>query len=526
MLVLFTGLVSLLIQSLMSSPGAQAVSVFELEIPDLQVVAAASSETTIPSSSVNQLFVHVLKPAADRIDYGSIAVNLNGQPTAPVAEIVNGLRGKLVKVDLKRLPAYKLVTGKNTVEILAENRLGRQYYASFIIKTANESWNADFPYEVQQPPEAIKEIPPQLVLLEPEGPIEFQPNLTSMPVKISGLASGSSPIVRVSVDGKNVALKRQQKTTSRQLARIAESERSVAFDTIAKINTTATQIVVEAEDKLGSRVRITIPVFVGDKRTVVPVKGKKYALIIGISKYRNNSRGVPNLEYADVDARAIYQFLQTPAAGSFSPENMLLLSNEQATLSRIREVLTNFTAKASPNDLLLIFFAGHGAPDRLAPQNLYLIAHDTDADRMADTGLSMTKLRRYFDENIKSKRVVLLMDACHSAGLSTQGTRDLGNNLANQYLEKLLYREEGWAIITSSDVNEKSLESEKWGHGVFTYYLLDGLKGGADMNRDRVVSVGELFRYVRQKVRMDTDFQQNPRMLAGENENLSLAIAR
>jgi uncharacterized caspase-like protein len=139
----------------------------------------------------------------------------------------------------------------------------------------------------------------------------------------------------------------------------------------------------------------------------------------------------------------------------------------------------------------------------------------------------MSDLRRYVEQNIRSKRVVLLLDACHSAGLSVDVTRDLGNNLANLYLEKLLYQESGRAIITSSDVNEPSHESERWGkgHGVFTYYLLQGLKGSADTNQDRLVSVGELFRYVRQKVRLDTQFLQNPRMLIGDNENLALAVA-
>jgi uncharacterized caspase-like protein len=228
-----------------------------------------------------------------------------------------------------------------------------------------------------------------------------------------------------------------------------------------------------------------------------------------------------------VDAKSIYEFLQQPAAGSFARENMLLLSNEDATLASIRNALTDFVARASTNDLLLIFFAGHGAPDQLAPQNLYVIAHDTNVENMPKTALAMPDLLRYVEQNIKSKRVVLIMDACHSAGLSIDETRDLPNNLANQYLEKLLYQEEGRAIITSSDVNEKSLESKKWGngHGVFTYYVLEGLKGRADSNQDRLVSVGELFRYVRQNVRLDTNFVQNPRMLTGANENLALAVA-
>ena len=90
----------------------------------------------------------------------------------------------------------------------------------------------------------------------------------------------------------------------------------------------------------------------------------------------------------------------------------------------------------------------------------------------------MFELGRYINQNVKAKRLVLLFDACHSAGLSTEGTRNLANNLTNFYLQTLLYQEKGRAIITSSDVNETSLESQKWGngHGVFTYYLLEGLK--------------------------------------------------
>jgi uncharacterized caspase-like protein len=139
----------------------------------------------------------------------------------------------------------------------------------------------------------------------------------------------------------------------------------------------------------------------------------------------------------------------------------------------------------------------------------------------------MLELGRYINQNVKSKRLVLLFDACHSAGLAVEGVRNLANNLANLYLESLLYHEKGRAIITSSDVNETSRESQKWGngHGVYTYYLLEGLKGAADTNGDHLVSVGEVFRYVRQKVRLDTSLQQNPRMLIGDNENLALSVA-
>jgi len=525
-LVLFATLIVVAFQSPLLTRSEGPPVVFELELPDFQMKPSSESEVSIPSPGVSQVLVHILKPAADNIDYSAIGTSINGRPTGGLSEVLTGVRGKLVKIDLKRFPGYEFVDGRNTVEIWARNRRGRTYYASFVIKTATQNWNDEFTYHVEPAPAARNELPPQVVLLEPERPVEIRPSLQNMTVRMNGLASSSNDIVRVSIDGKNIPFKIVTETGLRQLTRITESERTVAFDTTSRITPNTKQMVVEAQDRFGSRTQVFVPVFTR-KPGATPVTGQKYALIIGISRYKNNVKGIPNLDYADVDARAIYNFLQQPMAGGFPRENMLLLSNEQATTAAIREALTNFVARASADDLLLIFFAGHGAPDPFALQNLYLITYDTVYTEMAQTAMAMPDLRRYVDRNVKSKRVVLLFDACHSAGLTTEGTRDLANNLANLYLEKLLYEKEGRAIITSSDVNEASRESRKWGngHGVFTYYLLEGLQGSADTNGDRLVSVGELFRYVRQKVRLDTGFQQNPRMLMGENENLALSVA-
>ena len=526
--VLFFAQAGVHIPPAVSLQNIQPPIVFELEFPDFKLLPSSQPEITIPSSSVNQIFLHVLKPAADNIDYGAIGTSVNGQATAGISEIVAGVRGKTVKIDLKSRPGFELVTGRNTVEIWAQSRRGRRYYSSFIVKTANEHWNEDFTYQVQQPDGAQNEVPPQVILLEPQRAIQFPAGLNRMNLKISGIATAANSIARVSVDGTNVQFKAGPEDTMRQLTRMANSERSIVFETTRLILRSTTQVMVEVEDKSGSTTRVSIPVFTKKPSVTASAVRQKYALIIGISKHRNNLRGVQNLDYADRDAKAIYDFLQQPAAGGFTPGNMLLLTNEQATLAHIRDALTNFISKAAVNDLLLIFFAGHGAPDPLAPQNLYLVAHDTSVEAMSQTALAMPELRRYVEQNVKSKRLVLLLDACHSAGFSTEVTRDLANNLTNLYLEKLLYQDEGRAIITSSDINERSRESPKWGngHGVFTYYVLEGLRGEADTNGDRFVSVGELFRFVRHKVRSDTQFQQNPRMLMGDNEDLSLSVAR
>jgi uncharacterized caspase-like protein len=292
------------------------------------------------------------------------------------------------------------------------------------------------------------------------------------------------------------------------------------------VSDTTPQLIVEAVDSVGNRTQLQIPVRAGSQPQPIEFRGGKYALIIGISRYRDEA--IANLQYADVDAKSIYNFLQSPSGGRFSPDNTLLLLNEEATLANVKKALIEFTARAGPEDLLFIFFAGHGSPDPWAPHNLYFLTHDSRVEQLSDTALQMREFQKLLQEKVRARRLVIFVDACHSAGMAAPGqeqARGLRNNLVNLYVEKLLYREEGRAIITSSDVNEISAESPRWGggHGVFTHFLLEGLRGRADSNGDRMITVGELFRFVRQQVRLETQFRQNPRLLLGTNENLVIA---
>lgn len=525
-----TSLVLLVLVALFMSldifPGqsSQPVS-FEIEIPEFEMAPTSESDVTIPSSDVKEIKIHILRPLADHVDYGAIRTSVNGKATATISETFSGVRGKLVKIDLRRLPGFEFEGGRNTVEIWVANRRGRTFYASFVLRTVTESRNESFILRMEQSASAKKTAPPDLVLLEPERPIEIPAGRRAMPVRISGVATTSAEIKKISVDGRLTAFKKGTQIATRALG-LANEDRLVSFETSVTVNADSQVIAVEVEDSFSSKARLEIPVTIKKSEPPSGVKGRKFALIVGISKYRDEA--IPDLNYAHVDSRSLYEFLQRPEAGSFARDDIVYLENERATLANIRQALATFVGKAGPDDLLVIFIAGHGTPDPLAPQNIYILASDTLLENMAETGLAMPDLRHYVEQNIRAKRTVLLLDTCHSAGLSTEITRAVANNLVNLYLEKLLYQEEGRAIITSSDVNEKARESEKWGagHGVFTYYLLEGLRGKADVNQDRLISVGELFRFVRQRVRLDTQFKQNPRMLIGANENLALSFIR
>ncbi len=134
-----------------------------------------------------------------------------------------------------------------------------------------------------------------------------------------------------------------------------------------------------------------------------------------------------------------------------------------------------------------------------------LIAHDTDPADISGTGLPMREIEDALHDNLEAERVVIIADTCHSAAIGGGLGRRAGVSdaaVVNRYLQQLSQTKAGTALLTSARANETSAEDERWGggHGVFTHYLLEGLAGKADASGSGVVTVGDLFDYVSQKV--------------------------
>jgi WD40 repeat protein len=271
------------------------------------------------------------------------------------------------------------------------------------------------------------------------------------------------------------------------------------------------QVEVVAEDQAGTVARES---FVVERARQVhfpqPGKGRRLALIVGVSKYADRSI---DLQYADADAQGLYSFLTSPALGpaAFRPQDVQLLLNEQATVANITTGLREFLHKAREEDFVLFFFAGHGAADPNNLKELYLLAHDTSPKKIAGTGLLMRHVREAISD-IEARDVLILTDACHSAGMaSSKGMRNIADNAINQaFLERMLHSSGGMAILTASEAAQASLEDAKIRHGVFTEFLLRGLGGEADANKDHIVTLGELMEYVRDKVKTTTEGRQIP----------------
>jgi uncharacterized caspase-like protein len=230
-------------------------------------------------------------------------------------------------------------------------------------------------------------------------------------------------------------------------------------------------------------------------------------VVVGVGRYE--SPDIPRLRYTVPDAEDFYRMLIDSAG--FKPEHVFLLTDKterKPTLRNLKWALGTFLARsAQKDDTVLIFFAGHGAPevdqrgierDGLAK---YLIPLDADPDDLYSTALPMDELQTIFGR-IESERVVVFLDACYSGAaggrtFTTKKTR--ATNLDDLFLERLT-RAKGRAILTASRPAEVSLELPELGHGLFTFYLLRGLQGAADLNRDGIISLQELYEYVEQQV--------------------------
>ena len=258
--------------------------------------------------------------------------------------------------------------------------------------------------------------------------------------------------------------------------------------------------------------------------------GQRWAVVVGIAEYKARGDKLESLKYADKDARAFRDFLVSEAGGGFAPDHVLLLTNEEATTRDIRKGLFTFLKSAIREDLVVVFFSGHGAGDPDRPENLYLLTYDTDAEDISGTAFPMDDVKKALANTIEAQRVVVLADACHSGGVAnaggTKGIRVATRNDAiNRYWAELSKTGPGRVIFASSQRDEVSQEDARWGggHGVFTWVLLEGLKGAADADGDGIVTIGEAIRYTDEHVRRETRSAQHP-TVAGEQYDAKLPM--
>jgi tetratricopeptide (TPR) repeat protein/uncharacterized caspase-like protein len=253
-------------------------------------------------------------------------------------------------------------------------------------------------------------------------------------------------------------------------------------------------------------------------------RGKLWAVVVGVSSYKNLPAEA-QLKFPHRDAEAFAAFLRSPQGGGFPSSQIKILLNQDATLAAVRTALGTWLARsAEPDDIVYVFFAGHGVVE--GDRDGYLLTHDSDPQNLYATALSVDELNKVVSERLRTRLVVLITDACHAGrlGLAARGVEE--KVLVNRFLDEVGKTGQGVFRLLASRPDELSYEDKRWGggHGVFTNFLLEGLRGRADRDADGVVRAGELLDYLSEVVPNETNALQHPRAAGDIETRLPLAV--
>ena len=266
--------------------------------------------------------------------------------------------------------------------------------------------------------------------------------------------------------------------------------------------------------------KVVQPTIVVEKLDPTKVKSRKLsnkvALIIGVQNYSS----APKATFAASDAKWFYEYAKN--VFGVSENNIKKLVNKDASFIQTQKVISKWLpSKIKANQTeLIVFFAGHGlsTPDG---KELYLLVHDSDTDLLSRTAISRSEL---FNDivKLKPKSVTLFFDTCYSGSsrddesllVAARPIRILPSEVSN--------RPDNFTIFSAAKNEQISSGFKEARHGIFSYYLMKGLEGKADSNKDKQITNGELHVYMDKHVSqkaLELGRKQNPD-LAGDHKQI------
>jgi peptidoglycan/xylan/chitin deacetylase (PgdA/CDA1 family)/uncharacterized caspase-like protein len=214
---------------------------------------------------------------------------------------------------------------------------------------------------------------------------------------------------------------------------------------------------------------------------------ESWAVIVGIDNYSK----WPRLRYAVNDAKGIREILLSKF--HFKPDHIFTLLDEEATREKILSVLGDRLSNpknVQRDDRVFVFFAGHGTTRKLpSGRDLgYIVPVDADTENFQGQSISMTNFQD-ISESIPGKHVFFVMDSCYSGLAITRGQS------TSNYIKEMS-RRTARQMLTAGGAGEEVADNGPNGHSVFTWTLLQGLEGRADLNSDGFITAAELAAYV------------------------------
>jgi hypothetical protein len=225
----------------------------------------------------------------------------------------------------------------------------------------------------------------------------------------------------------------------------------------------------------------------------------KYALIIGNNQYDDPK--LAQLKTPAADSQALAKILDDQTIGSFDQVTPFINQTE----TQVRRAISAFLINKKPDDLVLLYFSGHGVLDDRG--RLYLALKDTQVDLLKATSLPSSFVADEMD-SCRSKRQILILDCCHS-GAFARGTKGEQKAITETTFEGSGF---GRVVLTASDSTQYALEGDQvikqTELSLFTHFLLEGLRTGeADTNNDGLIALDEWYDYTYTRVISETPRQ-------------------
>ena len=215
---------------------------------------------------------------------------------------------------------------------------------------------------------------------------------------------------------------------------------------------------------------------------VISIQARTFVLCVGVSSYQNSDN---NLSQTTKDAK---QFKTVMANHT---KDITILTSKYANKNNILEKLRAISNRAQKGDKIILFFSGHGYPGGI-------VTHDKH--------LTYQEINDILSKSSASAKICFV-DACHAGSVGE--VRDNSRSYKAPSSGNIIY-------MMSSRANEYSIEHPWVGHGFFTQALLKGLRGKADANKDKKITVRELFNYVYNDVQHTTsnmEASQHPQLI-------------
>ena len=221
--------------------------------------------------------------------------------------------------------------------------------------------------------------------------------------------------------------------------------------------------------------------------------GARYAVLIASSTFPDEPRLTP-LTAPENDVDGLKAVLLSPDRGSFSDVKVLKNRPHYEIASQIHRAFK----LAKKDDLVMVYYSGHGKPNQSG--DLYLTAVDTDLDELESSAIGISRIREFLNTSL-SKQVIIILDCCYSGAAG----RAFAKSTIEDQLKAQASQARGTYMMTASTGIQTALEKEGDRYSVFTKHLIAGIEtGDADTNHNGEITVDELYDYLHPRVRAES----------------------